>query len=228
MTVTAPLRRRESARDDRPSGFDLPPTPRRSRNLAGVLLGVLVVVGCAAGVGLVVTGADHRTAVLVVRRPLSAGAIVRDADLGEVRVSVGPSVSTVPATARARVVGRTTAARLTPGMLVADADLAQGPGVGSDEAVVGVSLHAGQSPSTFSVGDRVMIVRAGSATLKDASPGSGTSPVLVPRATVLGVGTAPDGQSQVASVVLPLSDAPTVAVAAAAGDVALVVLGSGR
>src|ERR1700730_9877243 len=99
-------------------GFGPAPPPKRSRNLAGALLGALLVVLCGTGVAVYASNAGHRHAVLVVVRPVSAGATIRPGDLGEARISADPQVHTVGAAGRTRVIGRTAAVNLVPGTLL--------------------------------------------------------------------------------------------------------------
>jgi hypothetical protein len=205
-------------------GFGARPTPRRSRNLAGALLGALLIVGCAAAVALYAANVGHRHAVLVVARPVKAGTAIRDADLGEARISNDPSIHTVAAGDRARVVGRVTAVNLIPGTLLSPGQLATGPRVDPGSAVVGLALKAGQFPAGLRPVDNVTLVRTTAPS--DTSPSSATNgSVLADRAQIFSVDQAADGQTTIVSVIVPSALAPTVASASARAEISVVLLG---
>jgi hypothetical protein len=190
------------------------------------LLGALLVLLCGTGVAVYASNVGHRHAVLVVVRPVSAGAVIRTSDLSEARISSDPQIHAVPAAERDRIVGRVTAVNLVPGTLLTRAQLASGPLVGAGSAVVGLALKAGQLPSGVRSLDRVTLVETVSGSAAGgslAAPGS----VLVASATVSSVQQSSDGQTMVVSVVVPTDQAPTVAAAAARDEVTLILLGGG-
>src|SRR5205823_5145273 len=125
---------------------------------------------------------------LVVARKVEAGRVIQDADLGEASVAAG-GVATVPASARASVVGRVAAVPLLPGTLLAPPQLGSGPALEPGTVVVGPSLKGGQLPTTFlRAGDSVMVVAtppAGASAAAGASRPEAT--VIVAEARVFSV-----------------------------------------
>jgi hypothetical protein len=227
MTAVRAALPTDSAPFPAPHGFGQPPPPRRPRNLAGALLGLLLIVFCAVAVALYAANVGHRRAVLVVTRPIKAGAVIHAADLGEVRISADPAVHSVPASQRDRVVGQVAGVTLVPGTLVTRAELVSGPSVASGQAVVGLSLKAGQFPAGLRAPDQVMLVDTGPSS-DGAAGATVTTPslaVLVARAEVFSVDPAADGQTTVVSIITSVGSAPDVAQAGSKGAVSLVLLG---
>lgn len=200
-----------------------PPTgaaaPKRSvpmalAGLSAVVLGALVF--AALHVGL-----DRRRPVLVVTRPVAAGALITAQDLGEVKASVGSSMA-VPAGRRGDVIGKAAATGLTPGALLAPGQVGGSSALRRGEALVGMSLKAGQFPTAIRPGTRVQVV--------DTGRSSGTSdqarPVVLSDAGVVtSVGrTEASTSSTSVSLTLPEAEAASVVAAAAGGRVSLVVL----
>jgi hypothetical protein len=200
------------------------------------LLGLLLIVVCAAGVAVFAAHAGRRKAVLLIARPVKAGSVIETADVSETSVSVGAGVHVVSAADRSRVVGHVAAVNLVPGTLVSLEALATGPRLSAGDAVVGLALKPGQLPSELHPLDVVMVVRTasssgteGSASPADsgASGASRSSPgtVLVPSAQVYSVDQSAEGQTTNVSVVVSRSAAPAIASASAAGEVAVVRVG---
>lgn len=208
-------------------GFGQPPPPRRPRNLAGALLGLLLIVFSAVAVALYAANVGHRRAVLVVTRPVQAGSVISSADLGEVRISADPALHSVPASQRDHIVGKLAGVSLVPGTLVTSAQLASGGRVPPGQAVVGLSLKPGQFPAGLRSPDPVMVVDTGPTAEGSATPtATPNSPaVLVARAEVFSVDPTPDGQTTVVSIITTEGLAPAVVQAGAKGGVSLVLLG---
>jgi hypothetical protein len=143
-----------------------------------------------------------------------------------VRVSIGDGVRAVPAWQRRQVVGRPAAVPLVPGSLLTMGQVGPPSALAPGEAVVGLALKAGQFPPGLAPGARVRVVDTGAPASAVTTP-AGDSGIAVARsATVLAV-AAPgsDGSSAtVVSVKLASAEADRVAVAAAAGRAALVLL----
>jgi SAF domain len=201
--------------------FGPPPRPRPTRNVAGILLGAVLVLFCGAAVAAFTASIGHRRSVLVVVRPVSAGSVIQDADLGEARLPPDPALRTVAASERSRIVGRVAGVNLVAGTLVAEAELSSGPQADANHGIVGLALKAGQFPTGLRPLDLVTVV--------ETSPASSAGPVdatvLVTDAQVTSTGVAADGQSTTVSVLVPRTAAPTVAGAAARGQISLVLLG---
>jgi hypothetical protein len=195
------------------------------------LLGVLIILVCAAGVALFTVNAGHRREVLVMARAVDAGTAIQPGDLTETRVASDSGVHVLAATDRARVLGRLAVTNLVPGMLVSLDLLSDGSLVAPGHAVVGLALKPGELPSRLRPLDQVMLVQTSTASSDTATAdGGGVAPsdtVLVARAQVLDVETAPDGQTTIVSVVVTTDQAPPVASASARDQIIVVLLGEG-
>lgn len=220
MTTTRPATQMTPLPDPA-DGFGPPPQPRPSRNVSGILLGVVIVVFCAVAVAAFTASIGHRRSVLVVTRSVNAGAVIHDSDLGEAHLPPDPALRTVAASRRALVVGRVAGVNLAPGTLLAESELATGPQADAAHAIVGLALKAGQFPTGLRPLDTVTVV--------ETSPASSLGPpdavVLIEGAQVTSTAIAADGQTTVISVLVPRPAAPAVAGGAARGQISLVLLG---
>ncbi|GAA2031312.1 SAF domain-containing protein [Pseudokineococcus marinus] len=197
------------------------PAPPRERRPALAALAVLLVVGGAAVAGLAALRADDRQAVLVAGRDIPVGTLITRDDLVEQQVSA-EGVDLVPAAARASVEGRSYAVQEIPAGRILDLQmLNQQDPFGNGDAAVGVPVPPGRVPAQgLQTGDVVQLVRVA----------DGEGDVLVERATVSEVGGGTDDDSvttttsPVATVLVDPDDAPAVAAAGAADELALVLL----
>ena len=205
-------------------GSRLTGAPRRRRRPAYLLLGVVLVVGCAAA-GLVAgTRIGQRQSVLVLARPVTVGQVLAAADLRSARVSAD-GLDSVPVGAEGSVVGRPVAYSLPAGTLVSRAlvGAAQVPPMG--KAIGAVALKDGQFPTGLTAGSRVAVVVAPSTTAAAPVPtSSGADETPSWAATVVAVH--PEGASEQTTVVsLLMAEADARALAAApAGQVGLVTI----
>jgi len=177
------------------------------------------------------------------------GQVLTAGDLKVVRMSMTSGVASVPAAESAAVVGRRVAEGLEPGTLLSTSELVTtyAPPVG--QAIVGVAPKEGQLPASGVVpGETVDVVLTGLPGEQDGTldPGAGdgsatgasgdqpvvsAGTVLVPDASVLEVTQSPassGSDTTDVSLLMPSSLAPLVASASTAGQVALVVVASGR
>jgi hypothetical protein len=212
------------------NGFGAPPPPpRRPRNIAGATLGVLLILFCATAVAVYSANAGHRRPVLVMVRSVRAGAAIAPGDLGEARVAADGSVRAMPASARARVIGRIAAVDLVRGALLISAELDGGPVVPAGSSVVGLNVKLGYAPAGLrpSVRVRLVYTPTGAAGATDGAQPASTAggSVLVAQARVFDVVATPDGQGQIVSVVVDDASAPALAAAGARGQVSVIMLG---
>ncbi len=218
-----------------------------------MVLSLLVVVTSAAVFSDSYAHARRLVPVLEVTTPVAKGQLIRPADLTEADVQVGRSVAVVDASDASSVVGMRAAVPLSTGELLSSTELTTSAPLAPGDAEVGVVAAPGQLPSVGLVpGDTVLVVQtsppgtAGASTgvpsplSSVASPpgapttglalgaGGPASLVLVPAAQVTDVRPGPSGSgaatTTLVSLVVPASVAPTVAVAAAADEVGLVLL----
>lgn len=225
-TATAPAR---GDRRKAPGGPD-PATERavarrRRRQMPLVVVGALLVVGCAlafADASLRVGGGGD---VLVVAQPVAAGEVLTAGDLRGVRLSLPGGVATVPASEEQVVVGQPAAVPLAAGTVLTRADVGAGALVGASSDVVAVALKPGAYPPALAPGDRVEVVPVPAS----SGAGSGPSAAAIPLSAVvlaLQAPSATSGSPAVVSLVVARADAAEVASLAAAGEVAIVQVGT--
>jgi hypothetical protein len=196
---------------------------RRRRRPAVMVAAVML---AAAGAGIAATtaiAAGHRVPVLALARNVPMGATLTADDLRVARVAHDPALQPIGADARAQVVGRHAATSLSAGTLLTESMLTDTFAPGPGQALVAVALKPGEMPARpLMAGDHVLAVTGVDAST-DAGPssaGGSTLPVVV---ADVGRET-PDG-TVVVDVVVASSDAASLAREAAAGRVALVLLG---
>jgi SAF domain len=202
--------------------------PRRHRQLPLVVVGVLLVLGCALAFVDASLHLGSREEVLVVAQPVAAGQVLTLGDLRAARVSTGSGLDVVLSGQETTVVGRRAAVPLVAGSLLTSSEVGSAPPVGSGSDVVAVGLKAGAYPPELAPGDRVQVVPVTSS----ASGGTSTASVTTGSpvgATVLAIEAAPSGSGTptVFSLQVSTSDADEVAALAAAGQATLVEVGAG-
>jgi hypothetical protein len=199
-----------------PAGF----TGRRNRTR--IALGLVVIVLCVLATASLFSSANHRAAVLTVRRTVPAGHAISSDDLSAARVWVGTDVQTMPATAADVVVGRVAAVTLVIGSLLVPADVSATARVPVGMAIVGASLKTGQYPVSLAAGDDVEVVE----TASPAAIGDTGAPTERGTARVLDVQPSQDGSGTLAlSLLVPNDAAANVAGDSAAGRLAVMVVG---
>ena len=189
-----------------------------------VVVGVLVVVGCALGFADASLSLANHQDVLAVAQPVAVGQVLTAADLQSVRVSTGAGLAVVPAVEEASVVGRPVAVALVAGALLVPGEIGTASPAAAGADVVAVALKAGLFPPDLAPGDRVQVVPV--VTSASSTPTASGSPV---DATVLGVqaAAASSNADTVFSLQVASSEADGVASLAAAGEASLVQLGAG-
>lgn len=218
-----------------------------------MVLSLLVVVTSAAVFSDAYAHAQRLVPVLEVAVPVATGQVIRRSDLSEAFVRVGRSVAVVDARDAGSVVGTRAATPLAPGELLSPTELTRSEPLAPGDAEVGVVAAPGQLPSNgLEPGDTVLVVETSPPGASVPSSGEAAAPssagtssagsaigaggpaslVLVPAARVTDVRPGPSGSGSAAttlvSLVVPTASAPSVAVAAAADEVGLVLLpGSG-
>jgi hypothetical protein len=226
----------------------LPKSNKVRRPVMALASTVLIFASIAIFAGLY-ANAGHRVPIVAVVQPVHQGQRISVADLGEVEASISGSVRPIPYSAVSSVVGKEAAVALVPGSILTTADISNASGIPVGKAIVGVALKAGQLPSAGVVpGEQVMLIQTGlpgspAPTFPSSSPSGSSSSagstssqpstvgVLVPRAEVYDVASpssaSGDPSTQLVSVLLPEDLAPAVSVAAAAGEVSVVVIPPG-
>jgi hypothetical protein len=209
-----------------------------------VLVGLALVLTCAAVGGELARKGVRLTRYLVLSQSVPAGAIVDEADLQSVDLSSAGGMDAIPVTDASQVVGRRVAETVVAGSLLVVGDLLGGASPSTGNALVGTSLQPNQVPSSLQPGDDVLVV-ASSATGSSASSSTtpvtpsgspaaviGSTPILLGRGTVFalnGESSSMTGNTQNSStgvetvtISVPSASAAVIAAASAAGDVSLV------
>ncbi|MDQ6840222.1 MAG: SAF domain-containing protein [Actinomycetota bacterium] len=205
------------------AGFSGPaPTLRRSRNMPGAILGILLVVVCSLVVATLASASGKRTQVLVISKPIAAGAPIHAGDIRSAGVAADSSVRGIRASQAGTVIGRLAADNLAPGSLLVSSELAAGPRVAKGSTIVGLALKPGFLPASLAPQDAVAVLDTPTGS---ASSTGATGAVLASSAVVFSVGSSPDNQTTLVSVQVPAASAPAVAGANAQGNISLVLVG---
>lgn len=208
------------------------PAPPRERRPAAVALAVLLVVGGAAGAGLLAVRLDERVPVLVAARDLPVGTQLQRADFAEAPVAA-EGLDLLPASQVDQLVGRYTSVAVPAGRLMDPAMLTDSSLFGDGDAAVGMVLEPGRMPASgLSPGDVVAVVR-----VVDGEPTVLTDEAVVSRADSASAaepgsfvgGGAPSGAVGATTVTLVVSPEayPDVAAASVEGSAAVVLLRRG-
>lgn len=213
-----------------PATGSSPPTPTklgaRRRQLPLVILGTLLVLGCALGFALTSIHLTGGTSVLEVVHPVSAGAPIAANDVAIVRATLPTGARALSASTESVVVGQPAAVALVPGALLVSGDVGQAPAITAGYSEVALGLKAGQYPPSLSPGNSVDVVPVPGA--NGTSSGGANVPTSPIRATVLAVDVSPASSQDAVVVTLQVasSSASGVAILGALGTGSLIVLPS--
>ena len=193
------------------------------RSVPHLLLGVLLIVVCAAGGVFTALQLGGRQSVLALARPVAVGQIVSAQDLKQVSIAADSGMDVVPASAAsAVVVGHPVAYSLPAGSLVTRSVLGAPQVPPPGKAIAAVGLKPGQFPPDLSPGTTVAVLTT---PLQSSTFGTGgqTSSWT---AVVTGLSSGPNDQTTVVSLQLSESDARALA-SASAGQLSLVAIAEG-
>ncbi|GAA0399428.1 hypothetical protein GCM10009530_58940 [Microbispora corallina] len=203
-----------------PASRKLPVPPRERKPALAALAVLLILGGSLAATLLVMRSGDRVSAVRIVEQ-VGAGQLIPASAIQEVQIA-DTGIDYVPWRFSDRVVKTYAAVTLLPGTLLTEQMVsADSDEVGPGKAIVGLALKAGQVPSGLIKGDMVQVIYVPS-----AGRGSSTAQqrVLASAARVESVGSAERSGSGLVSVVVDTSVAPTVALYASSGEIALIEL----
>jgi hypothetical protein len=190
-------------------------TKLQRRPLTVVVAVVLVCLGGVLGLWLW-TSSSAATEVVAVRAHVERGRLIAATDLTTVRVTLDPSMRTVPGAALESLVGKRAVTDLAVGTLVTPEQLGDAVVPGRGFAVVAVPIAPGLIPAEpLKAGDTVRLVQA------PAQGGAVTAAPTEITATVLNV--TPGDTHTVVDVIVADNRAGELAARAAGGDVALVL-----
>lgn len=184
----------------------------RHRRVPYLLVGVLLVVGCAGGGVIVASQLGQRQTALVFSRPVSVGQELAAADLREVSIARDDDLAIVPARQRGEVVGRPVAYSLPAGSLLTKGVLGNPAVPPAGVAVAAVGLKAGQFPAGLQPGNRARVVAAPvTQESGDGEAREGEKTTSSWAATVAGVRAYPDDHLTVVTLQLTEADAEELA-----------------
>lgn len=162
MTTTA----RETASEDRTLGWGgrAPSKPRsrltatRRRQIPHLVIGALLVVGCAIGGVVAGLSFGDRGSALALARPVVVGQILSEQDLRRVDLPTDTVLDTLPASSANSVVGLPVAYDLPSGTLLTRAALGSPRTPPSGRAIAAVGLKPGQFPPNLTAGTTVVVL----------------------------------------------------------------------
>lgn len=195
----------------------------RRRSVPYLLLGVLLVVVCAAGGVFAGMQLGDRESVLALARPVAVGQILTAQDLKQVSMATDSGMDVMPASSASTVVGQPVAFSLPAGSLVTRSVLGSPQIPLQGKAIAAVGLKPGQFPPDLAPGTTVAVLTTpGQGTTTGTSNGQTSSWTAV----VTGIATRETEQTTVVSLQLSESDARALA-SAPAGQLSLVAIAGG-
>lgn len=192
---------------------------RTRRRPVLIILSVAALLLSALGGVWLWTAATSSVEVVVARTTVPRGTVITAGDVMIARVSLDPSVASVPASQASAVVGKRAALDIAAGGLLTPAVIADETVPAKGQTVVGLALGNGMLPAIpLRTGDDVRVVQTPGA---QGQVGD-VSPVTVP-ATVVAVTRSEDGQYTLVDLLVSADAAPDLAARAATGKVAVVL-----
>ncbi len=182
--------------------------PRRTFRLPEVVLGVLLVAGCALGALVWQKSVNKTRMIVVAARPIRRGSAITADDLRGAQIGGDTRAMISGADART-LLGEVALVDIAIDVPLTSTLLAPDTPLGLDEALTSMALEPGQLPPDLAPGDNVRVVATAAAVGSTES----TATLLDQTVTVWAVSTAPDGVTTIVTVRGPLS--LTVAIAAA-------------
>lgn len=194
----------------------VPRSPKLRRRPLLIALAVVLTAAGAIGGSMLWRTATSATEVVMVRQDVSRGELITAEDVGTVRMATDPSLQTFPATELSSLVGKRAAADLTAGTLLGARAVSDAVVPGPGESLMGVPIAPGMMPAEpLKAGDTVRLVPSGDGR-------TDTTAATVPiSARVLR--TTPGDTQTVVDVVVPTTQAPTLAGWMGAGKIVLIL-----
>ena len=197
----------------------------RRRSVPYLLLGVLLVVVCAAGGVFAGMQLGDRESVIALARPVAVGQVLTAQDLKQVSIAADSGMDVLPASTASTVVGQPVAFSLPAGALVTRSVLGAPQIPAQGKAIAAVGLKPGQFPPDLSPGTTVAVLTTPGQGTTTGTTGAGQTSSWT--AVVTGVATRETEQITVVSLQLSESDARALA-SAPAGQLSLVAIAGGR
>ena len=213
--AAVPLRRSTANRNPRrarvqpsPNGSSALKSHRPFR-LPEVMLGVLLVAGCALAAVLWNQSNSATNTIVVAARQISRGTAIAADDLRGAEMA-GATTAMIGGADANLLLGQVALVDIEPNAPFMQSLLSSAAPLAADEALTSMALAPGQLPPDLAPNDHVRIVVTAVA---DAT-GAAATQMLVDEATVWSVITAPDGVASIVTVRGPISLSSEVAAAA--------------
>ncbi|HEU0089854.1 MAG TPA: SAF domain-containing protein [Pseudonocardiaceae bacterium] len=190
-----------------------------------LVVGVLLVVVCTAGVVLTIVQVSQRTPVLALARPVGVGQVLAAGDLRQVSVSMDASLDVLPASRVQAVLGKPVAYSLPAGTLLSAAAVGTPQDPPQGQGVVAVAAQPGQFPPELAPGTTVSIIVVQGGT-GNVGLAAGSIPGGPWTGVVAGVSPMAGDQITVVSLQLPAPAARQIA-AIPAGQLSIVAESAG-
>ncbi|NKQ55580.1 flagellar biosynthesis protein FlgA [Amycolatopsis sp. K13G38] len=199
----------------------------RRRRVPYLVLGVLLIVVCAAGTVVTVLQVGQREPMLSLARPVTVGHVLTPQDLRQVPLSADSGTDVVPASQASSVLGQPVAYSLPSGTLLPRSALGHPQVPPPGQGTVAVAVKAGQVPPDIAPGTTVSVIVTSGAGASSSTGSTQSTPSSGPwSAVVTSVAPQTNDQSTVVSLQLPTVNARQVA-AIPPGQLALVAVPPG-
>jgi len=200
----------------------------RQTRVPWIVVGVLIVAGCALVAAVWAGRVAQRTPVMALARAVERGQVLAAEDLTTVGVAVDGQIPLVSGSDGGELVGLSAASSLPAGTLLMDGMVTADPGLAAGDRVVGLALDPGEYPvGALAPGDTVMVIRTPPAV--GGADDMGEATVLVAFAPVHAVQPLGDTSTGLlVSVVVDETVAASIAGAGAQDRVRLVLASAAR
>jgi hypothetical protein len=199
------------------------PVHRGRRAPRHVLVGMGLMAVFALMFAVVALRTDPATPVLAVAQPLAAGQTITEADLEVVRVVPDAGIDLIAESEKSTVVGRTASVPLVAGGLLSPAQVGAAAWPPPGESVIAVPVAAGRLPSGLSTGSRVSVLTPPDGATQVTGQTQTTTTTTAAAVTATVVAVEPPTAAGVSSVSLLLDATQARQVAAAGGEIVLVL-----
>ncbi|MCU1399851.1 MAG: putative rane protein [Acidimicrobiales bacterium] len=206
--------RRTGSRTSRADARTVTPPRKRSFRVPEVMLGLMLVAGCALAAVVWQRSANSTTTIVVARRVIARGSLITAEDLRGAEVG-GETGAMIAGSDAQLLVGQAAVVDIDAGVPLTRALVIDTPPLGIGEALTSVALAPGDLPPDLAAGDHIKLV----ITVDGASGERATSSLVDDEAIVWAVDEAADGISTVVTLRGPIGLATQIA---AASDVRLV------
>jgi flagella basal body P-ring formation protein FlgA len=172
------------------------PAPgKRPMRMPEVVLGVLLVAGCAFGAVAWQRSTNQTMTVVVASRPIARGSVIGIEDLRGAQIG-GETGAMIAGTDARLLLGKVAVVDIDASVPLTATLLTDAAPLGSDEALSSVALEPGHLPPDLAAGDRVRII----VTSTTEVGGTATSTLIDQDAIVWAVDAAADGRTTVVTM----------------------------